>query len=251
MFQSLKLMQFACCIWICSIAVSEAQEPITGAGSVAGTTEVKLTEEDKHKALKSTENSIPFADIQGRKFTLNNQDYVGTVVVFISTDCPVANSYQPELRKLAKKFSASNLQMVMVHGNPQTTIEQARKHQQDYQVDWPVVLDADQRIAMRLRAKNIPEAFLLDANGTILYRGRIDDQYAALGKKRPIPTEHNLADAITAYLNGQPIPQKETQAVGCVIRYSDAASQSASRVTSRVTSPMTSQAASQSEAAKK
>ncbi len=244
MFQSLKLKQFACCLWICSIAVAEAQETITDAGSVAATTKVKLTDvvkltdEIKHRALPATEASIAFADIEGRKFTFINQDFVGTVVVFISTDCPVANSYQPELRKLANKFSASKLQMVMVHGNPQTTIEQARKHQQDYQVDWPVVLDADQRIAMMLKAKNIPEAFLLDANGTVLYRGRIDDQYAALGKKRPTPSEHNLSDAITAFLNGQPIPQKETKAVGCVIRYSEAASQSALQVTLPVTSPV-------------
>ena len=229
MLKSSKFKLLFCCLWVCSIAVAQAQQSVPGAVSVATVAQVKDSAEVKQQASEATQGSLILQDIDGRKLALNSKDYVGTVVVFISTDCPVANSYQPTLRKLGKQFSGSKLQLLMVHGNPQTTIDQARKHQQEYQIDWPVVLDSDQRVAIELKAKNIPEAFLLDSKGTIVYRGRIDDQYAALGKKRPTPTEHNLSEAITAFLNGQPIPQKETQAVGCVIRYSEAASQAASQ----------------------
>lgn len=239
MMKSSKFKLLFCCLWTCSIAVAKAQESVPGAVSVTATIQVTDSAEVKQQASGATQGSVTLQDIDGRKLALNNKDYIGTVVVIISTDCPVANSYQPTLRKLGREFSGSKLQFLMVHGNPQTTIDQARKHQQEYQIDWPVVLDSDQRVAIELKAKNIPEAYLLDSKGTVLYRGRIDDQYAALGKKRPAPTEHNLSEAITAFLNGQPIPQKETQAVGCVIRYSQAASQ------------VTSQAASPSEAADK
>lgn len=225
MLKSWKLKLLICSLWICSIAVARAQQTVTGAVSVAATSQVTDSAEVKLQASDEAQLSITLQDIDGRKLDLNDKDYKGTVLVFISTDCPVANSYQPKLSRLRKEFSGSILQFVMVHGNPQTTIDQARKHQQEYQIEWPVVLDSDQRVALELKAKNIPEAFLLDSKGTIVYRGRIDDQYAALGKKRVAPTEHNLSDAIRAFLKGQPIPQKETQAVGCVIRYSQAASQ--------------------------
>lgn len=217
---SLKLM--FCCLWVSSFELAKSQDTVDAASSVAATTEVQKVDEVKKTASDAPQRSITLRDIDGRKLDLNDQDHVGTVVVFISTDCPVANSYQPKLRKLGKDFSDSKLQFLMIHGNPQTSVGQARKHQQEYQIDWRIVLDSDQRVAMELKAKNIPEAYLLDSKGNILYRGRIDDQYAALGKKRVSPTEHNLSDAITAFLNGQPIPQKETQAVGCVIRYSQA-----------------------------
>lgn len=233
MLKSSKFILLFCCLWICSIAVAKAQQSVPGAVLVAAAAQVTDSTEVKQQASEATQESVILQDIDGRKLALNDKEHAGTVVVFISTDCPVANSYQPTLRNLGKEFSGSKLQLLMVHGNPQTTIDQARKHQQEYQIDWPVVLDSDQRIAMELKAKNIPEAFLLDSKGTVLYRGRIDDQYAALGKKRPAPTEHNLSEAITAFLNGEPIPQKETQAVGCVIRYSEAASQ----VTAQVTAP--------------
>lgn len=233
MLKSSKFILLYCCLWICSIAVAKAQQSVPGAVSFAAAAQVTDSTEVKQQASVVTHESITLQDIDGRKLALNDKEHAGTVVVFISTDCPVANSYQPTLRNMGKEFSGSKLQLLMVHGNPQTTIDQARKHQQEYQIDWPVVLDSDQRIAMELKAKNIPEAFLLDSKGTVLYRGRIDDQYAALGKKRPAPTEHNFSEAITAFLKGLPIPQKETQAVGCVIRYSQAASQLTSQVTAQ------------------
>ncbi len=68
-------------------------------------------------------------------------------------------------------------------------------------------------------AKTTPEAFLVDPSGQILYRGRIDDRFPDFGKKRAKPTKEELRDALADYVSGSEIRTKQTQAVGCVMRY--------------------------------
>ena len=52
-------------------------------------------------------------------------------------------------------------------------------------------------------------------DGTVLYRGRIDDLYIALGKRRDHVTAHDLRDALDEIVGGRPVGNPRTQAVGC------------------------------------
>ena len=49
------------------------------------------------------------------------------------------------------------------------------------------------------------------------YRVRISNLYADLGKARSTATKNDLRDAINATLEGQPIAEPVTKAVGCYI----------------------------------
>lgn len=51
----------------------------------------------------------------------------------------------------------------------------------------------------------------------MVYQGRIDDRYVDFGKSQAAPNVRDVADAIEATLNGNPVLQKTTQAVGCYI----------------------------------
>jgi hypothetical protein len=53
--------------------------------------------------------------------------------------------------------------------------------------------------------------------GGLAYRGRIDDLYPELGKKRAAPTKRDLREALAAVLAGKPVPVPRTEAVGCSI----------------------------------
>jgi thiol-disulfide isomerase/thioredoxin len=65
----------------------------------------------------------------------------GAVLLFISTDCPVANYYQPTLRKLGEAYGPKGVAIFMVHANPALTSEQAREHARQFSIAAPVVLD--------------------------------------------------------------------------------------------------------------
>ena len=67
------------------------------------------------------------------------------------------------------------------------------------------------------RAAVTPEAAVFDRTRSLAYRGRLDDRYVSLGVARPVPTRHDLAEAIAAILAGRPVREPVTPAVGCFI----------------------------------
>lgn len=165
------------------------------------------------------DDPITVRDIQGNPWTIGGEASEGTVLVIIGTDCPIANSYQPELRRLKLDFAKTALQFLMVHANPTVNTEEAEEHAKQFGIEWPILLDPDQTIARRLKATVVPSAFLVDRRGNIVYRGRIDDRHVALGRKKPAASRSDLRLAVGQYLTGETIEVQESEAVGCRITY--------------------------------
>lgn len=153
----------------------------------------------------------PFDDPSTRAITL----------VFITPDCPIANFYHPTLRKLGDEFADRGIPLYMIHSDPEVTVDAAQRHVEKFKIAAPVILDHDQSIARRVGAKVTPEAIIVDRAGKILYRGRIDNFYEALGRKRRAATEHDFRDALAAVADGQPIANPVTKALGCHIPFAD------------------------------
>ena len=55
------------------------------------------------------------------------------------------------------------------------------------------------------------------AGRELVYLGRIDDRYVDFGKTRAAATTHDLAGALEAILDGRPVPESRTRAIGCFI----------------------------------
>jgi hypothetical protein len=138
-------------------------------------------------------------------------------LVFILPDCPIANSYLPELNRLHAELGEQGVRLLLVHVDPETTADQARQHAADYAIRPGVILDPRHEWVKEGGASVSPEAIVFTTEGIIVYRGRIDDQYVALGKRRAAVTSHDLRDALAAIAAGQPVPQPRTEAVGCPI----------------------------------
>ena len=58
----------------------------------------------------------------------------------------------------------------------------AQKFQQEFKIQFPVLFDASGEIADVLGPTHVPEAFVLNADAEVVYRGRIDDLYGEVGK---------------------------------------------------------------------
>ena len=50
------------------------------------------------------------------------------VITFVTTDCPIANVYQPTLRKLAEDFSDAKVDFFQVNPTRSATLEKAKQH---------------------------------------------------------------------------------------------------------------------------
>jgi hypothetical protein len=144
----------------------------------------------------------------------------GTVKVqfFISSDCPISNSYAPEIQRLCGEYGQQGVDCSLVYEDVGLDATSMRKHLNDYGYGaMPAVIDSNRKIANRAKATVTPEAVVIDSRGETRYRGRIDNFYAALGKPRQQVTIHDLRDALDAVLAGRPVANRETKALGCYI----------------------------------
>lgn len=175
---------------------------------------------EKNAASKIASDSLKFADIHAEEHEpFADEETKAIVVVFIATDCPIANYFQPTISEMAANTASDDVRFFLVHSDPDLEEEAAAKHADEFKVSSPVVLDRNQSIAKRLDAKVTPEAFVIDREGVVRYRGRINNLYAELGKRRSQPTTHDLRDAIEAVVRRKEIATPKTRAVGCYIPY--------------------------------
>src|SRR5262249_6981327 len=138
------------------------------------------------------------------------------VIVFIGTECPLANLYVPTLIELYQEYADKGVQFLAINSNDQDSFVEVSAHAQERQVPFPVLKDFDHQAADLLGARRTPEAFLLDGDRVIRYHGRIDDQYG-VGYQRTEATQHDLKNAIDQLISGKPITTSETQVSGCII----------------------------------
>lgn len=138
-----------------------------------------------------------------------------TVVVFISFECPVAASYAQPLSELATQCKDRGVNFIGVLTDADDRAAAA------FKLTFPVYRDAGSA-AKKLQAEYTPEAFVLDAELKLRYRGRIDDAYAARLKRNWQVKSRDLADALDAVLAGKPVANPVTQPVGCPIEKMDA-----------------------------
>lgn len=147
---------------------------------------------------------------------LDPVDKMGSVLFFFWQDCPISNSYVPEINRISA--SHTNFAFYVVQVDPDLSLVAAKEHARKFDLHPPVLLDPKHQLVKLTQATVTPEAVVLGKSGQILYRGRIDNLYAALGKKRAAATERDLIDALDAIAAGKPVKKIETKAVGCSIQ---------------------------------
>ncbi|HME13240.1 MAG TPA: redoxin family protein [Candidatus Acidoferrum sp.] len=138
------------------------------------------------------------------------------VLIFVRTDCPIANRYAPEIQRLSLAH-ASDASFWLVYPDKRETAEAIRKHQAEYHLTLPVLRDPRRELVKRAQVSVTPEAAVFDAKGRLVYHGRIDNWFEDFGRARPAPTTHELADAIAAAVSGHPVEPLSVAAVGCYL----------------------------------
>jgi peroxiredoxin len=162
--------------------------------------------------------AIGLSGIDGKTYEpLNCAGLKAAVLVFVLQDCPICNGYAPQIRRLASQFGAKGTQFYLIHVDATLSSEGAAKHAKAYGYTIPVIIDSKHELVGRLDVVAVPTAAVLGSDGEVKYQGRIDDQYVAIGKSRNVATRYDLRDAIAATLEGKPIAESRTRAVGCAV----------------------------------
>lgn len=142
-------------------------------------------------------------------------------LVFITTDCPIANAFQPELRRLSERAIDLGGKLTLVHVDWDLEASSVRKHAGEFAITAPVVVDRDHRLVEGTGATITPEAVVIDGRGRLVYRGRINNLFADYGDRRREATQHDLRDAMERAASqagsGKPLAVVKTGALGCYI----------------------------------
>jgi len=137
--------------------------------------------------------------------------------VFLSPECPVSNAFTPTLNELQRTLAGKKVDLFGVVADASIPRSRAVKHYAEFKASFPILFDGSGLLLDALKPTHVPEAFVLDRDGRLVYRGAIDNSREALGRTRPAAENHYLRDAITAALDGKPVAVAQTKPVGCPI----------------------------------
>jgi peroxiredoxin len=190
---------------------------------------------DPPAAQRNIGKKIPdltFTDAAGKTLSLYSlKDQKAIILVFLSFECPVSNSYCQPLADVYKDYHKAGVTVIGLTAAQDQTRAEVAKQARSYDLPFPVFLDKGLAAADALQADITPEAFVLDSDFTLRYRGRIDDAWTARLKKNHNAGTGELRQVLAELLTGRPVSNPLTQAVGCTILREAPAVAKAGRVT--------------------
>lgn len=142
-----------------------------------------------------------------------SRDKKVTVLMFISTECPVSNAYNERIIALYNDYKDRGVQFVGINSNRHESVEDIAEHSKANQFHFLVLKDLKNKIADSFRARRTPEVYLLDEKRILRYRGAIDNS-------QKDPETHYLREVLDLVVAGKEVPQdlRTTKAFGCTIK---------------------------------
>ena len=150
---------------------------------------------------------VELLTLDGRSLTMTNYaERRGTVVLFLSARSPAAKPETQTLSELSSRLRQRGVLFVGIFSNAEETGDEVRRFGQRAGLLFPIYRDPEQKAARQFGAKFTPEAYLLDANGALVYHGAIGST-----------NEAGLVRSLSEFLEGQPVKVSHVPATGTPI----------------------------------
>lgn len=162
-------------------------------------------------ALKGTDGETYSLDRFGRSNIL--------LVVFICNHCPYVKARIGDIVKLQSEFNRTDLQVVGINSNDpeydEEGFENMKKFFEQYQLNFPYLIDETQDVARKYGAVCTPDPYLFDPNRQLVYHGRLNDAVEPDSIVRTSIMENN----IKTLLQGGKIENGFDPSIGCSIKW--------------------------------
>jgi peroxiredoxin len=139
------------------------------------------------------------------------------LLFFVTTDCPVGNSYVPEMNRIHDAYAARGVTVYAVQADPGVAEADVVKYARDYRYGFPLLIDPGQVLVRHTNATVTPQAAILRPDGKLVYLGRIDNRVVDFGKSRPQATQSDVRMILDTVLSGKNAPYSTTKSIGCAI----------------------------------
>ena len=163
-------------------------------------------------------SSVDVLNLKGERIDpFEASDAVVNLFLFTRSDCPISNRYAPRVRGLYARLAPRKVHFWLVYSDPDESVEAIQAHASTYEYPGEILRDREHELVRLTGVQVTPEVAVFNAAREMVYRGRIDDQYVDFGEFRAAPTQHDLEEAVEATLQGRPVANPRTAAVGCFI----------------------------------
>lgn len=136
--------------------------------------------------------------VDGAKTSFDPSRSPATVLVFVSTVCPVAADYADRVAALHGEFALRGIPVLVIYPNRTESAEEIRRHVRAVEWTFPVYRDEGNAVADLVQATVTPSVFVLDRTGKVRYGGAVDDAVNRARVKRSYARE-----AVEAVLAGR------------------------------------------------
>ncbi|MCR9173606.1 MAG: redoxin domain-containing protein [bacterium] len=138
------------------------------------------------------------------------------IYFFVAETCPICQYYTAKINQIANDNPTHNV--ILIFPNSLSSEETMAKFKKKYKLDVEMRLDTDHELVQKFGATVTPEVVVHDPKSdSVLYQGRIDDNYARVGQRKRQIQSDDLVDALNAIQNETPIATAKTSPVGCYI----------------------------------
>lgn len=164
--------------------------------------------------IGSTVENFTLADTEGATKSLNDlKGKKGTVVVWLSAQCPVVKAYKDRINEIATAYQAKGIAFVGINSNATEDLNWVKTNKTEFGYNFPVLIDKGNVLADKWGATVTPEVYYLDSKNVLLYHGAIDNDRS--GKNI---TDQYLKTAFDSALSGKAIVKTRANAFGCTIK---------------------------------
>lgn len=152
---------------------------------------------------------------------LSAQSKPYSVYLFLLDDCVICQSYTPELIRLDSIYNSS-FDFVGYFPNFVSKKEKITAFKEKYAIPFELKTDYFKTLVKKYEISVTPEVVVVDnSSEEVLYKGRIDDEFVQIGKRRRVILNKDLENALKDIQAGRKVAVNETVAVGCFINFND------------------------------
>lgn len=165
-------------------------------------------------AVGSTLENFTLKDINGADQSFDKlKGENGSVVVFLSAQCPVVKGYNNRINEIAAAYQSKGIKFIGINSNATESLDFVKSNAAEVSYKFPVLIDKGNVLADKLGATVTPEAYFFNEKNVLVYHGAIDNDRS--GKNI---TDTYLKAAFDAKLAGKEITKTRANAFGCSIK---------------------------------
>ena len=166
-------------------------------------------------AIGSTLENFKLNDVNGKEQSYESlKGKNGTVVIFVSAQCPVVKGYNERINQIAADYQSKGISFIGINSNSATeSVEWVKSDAEKVGYKFPVLLDTGAVLADKMGATVTPEVYFFDTKNVLVYHGAIDNS-----RDGENITSNYLRIAFDSSLAGKPIEKNRINAFGCSIK---------------------------------